>query len=259
MYNLYVDIQLVGERKKTFLILEFQWYGKSHRIILVTVTFVLSKLTSKTRSSVEYPSLSSAIQPVPHSVELSLSTFYGFQLSESESISSSEKSELYEEDFVVSHQNDEPQLFTQAELNDLMRKLDLPKCSAKLLRPQLKKKNMLASKNKGSFYRYRKNGPIKFFKMEENLLFRDNIEGLITTMETSYIPLEWRLFIDSSKRSMKCVLSHNGNKLAFIPIGHSIQMKETYENIKTILDRIKYVEHEWIMCGDLNILPMLLG
>ena len=95
--------------------------------------------------------------------------------------------------------------------------------------------------------------------MEENLLFRDNIEGLVTTMGTSYIPLEWRLFIDNFKRSMKCILLHNGNKLAFIPIGHSIQIKETYENIKTILDRIKYVEHEWIICGDLNILSMLLG
>ena len=128
----------------------------------------------------------------------------------SESISSSEKSELYE-DFVVSHQNDEPQLFAQAELNDLVRKLDFPKYSTELLGPQLKEKSMLASKNKVSFYHYRKKGPIKFFKMEKNLLFRDNIEGLITTMGTSYIPLEWRLFIDSSKRSMKCVLLHNGN------------------------------------------------
>ena len=132
-------------------------------------------LTSKTRSSVEYPSLPSAIQPDPHSVKLSISTFYGLQLSKSESISSSEKRELYE-DFVVSHQNDEPQLFAQAELNDLVKKLDLPKCSAELLGPQLKEKNMLVSKNKVSFYHYRKKGPIKFFKMEENLLFRDNIE-----------------------------------------------------------------------------------
>ena len=81
-------------------------------------------LTSKTRFFIKYPSLPSAIQPVPNSVELSTSTVYGFQLSESESISSSEKSELYE-DFVVFHQNDEPQLFAQAELNDLVRKLDL--------------------------------------------------------------------------------------------------------------------------------------
>ena len=95
--------------------------------------------------------------------------------------------------------------------------------------------------------------------MEENLLFRDNIEGLITTMGTSYVPLEWRLFIASSKRSTKCVLLHNGNKLAFIPIEHSVQMKETYENMFSILDRIKYVEHKWIICGDLNVLSMLLG
>ena len=88
-------------------------------------------LTSKTRSSIEYPSLPSAIQPVPHSVELSILTFHGFQLSQSESISSSEKSKLYK-DFVVSHQNDELQLFAQAELNHLVRKLDIPKCSAEL-------------------------------------------------------------------------------------------------------------------------------
>ena len=76
---------------------------------------------------------------------------------------------------------------------------------------------------------------------------------------SSYTPLEWRLFIDSSKRSLKCVLLHNGNKLASIPIGHSVQMKETYENIKTILDRIKYAEHDWVICGDLKVLSMLLG
>ena len=107
-------------------------------------------LTSKTRSFVEYPSLPSAIQPVPHSVELSISTFYGFQLSESESTSSSEKSELYE-DFVVFHQNDELQLFVQAELNNLVRKLDLPKCSAELLEPQLKEKTCWLLKTKSAF------------------------------------------------------------------------------------------------------------
>ena len=200
----------------------------------------------------------SAIQPVPHNVELSVSTFYGFQLSKSESISTSEKSELYE-DFVVSHQNDEPQLFGQAKLNDLVRKLDLSKCSAELLGPQLKEKNMLAPENKVSFYCYREKGPIKFFKMEENLLFCDNIERLITALGTSYTSSEWRLFIDSSKRSMKCVVLHNSDILAFVLIGHSIQKKETYENMKTILDRIKYEKHEWIIYADLNILSMLLG
>ena len=75
-------------------------------------------------------------------------------------------------------------------------------------------------------------GFIEFFKMEENLLFCDNIDGLITAMGTSYTPSQWRLFLDSSKRSLNCVLLYNGNKLASIPIGHSVQMKETYENMK---------------------------
>ena len=36
-------------------------------------------------------------------------------------------------------------------------------------------------------------------------------------------------------------------------------MKETYENMKSILDKIKYAEHEWVICGDLKVLSILLG
>ena len=144
-------------------------------------------------------------------------------------------------------------------MNDLVRELDLPKISAELLGSRLKEKNLLAPETKVSFYRYREKGLMEFFKMEENLLFCDNIEKLITAMGTSNTPSEWRLFIDSSKRSLKCVLLHNGNKLASVPIGHSIQMKETYENMKNILDKIKYAEHEWVICGDLKVLSILLG
>ena len=190
---------------------------------------------------------------MPHSDEFPIPTFHGFQLSESESISSSENSEQFES-FVVSQPNDEPQLFAQAELNDLVRELDLPKSSAELLGSRLKEKSILVPETKVSFYRYSEKNLIEFFKIEENLLFCDKTEGLITAMGTSYTPSEWRLSIDSSKRTLKCVLLHNGNKVASVPIGHSIQMKERYENIKTIFDRIKYTEHEWVMCGDLKVL-----
>ena len=178
-------------------------------------------LTSKTRSSVECPSLPSAIQPVPHSGELPILTFHGFLLSESEPLSSSEDNEQCE-DFVVSQQNDEPQLFTQAELNDLVRKLDLPKSSAELLGSRLKEKNMLAPETKVSFYRYKEKN-LEFFKMEENLLLCDNIEGLKTAMGTSYTSSEWRLFTNSSKRSLKCVLLHN--KINLLPYQLGIRFK----------------------------------
>lgn len=36
---------------------------------------------------------------------------------------------------------------------------------------------------------------------------------------------DWRLFIDCSKRSLKCVLQHNDNEYASLPIGYSVQMK----------------------------------
>ena len=72
-------------------------------------------------------------------------------------------------------------------------------------------------------------------------------------------PTEWRLFIDSSKASLKCVLLHNGKRYTSISIGHSVHLKETYENMKMLLTKIKYDEYKWILCGDLKVLSMLLG
>ena len=61
-----------------------------------------------------------------------------------------------------------------------------------------------------------------------------------------YKPQDWRrLFIEGSKRSLKCVVLHNGNKYASIPIGHSIKLKEGYNNIKQVLEKLKYRDHQW--------------
>ena len=74
-----------------------------------------------------------------------------------------------------------------------------------------------------------------------------------------YDPKNWRLFIDSSKRSLKCVLLHNGNKFAPVPIGHSTSLKEVYQNIKFVLEKISYASHSWIICVDLKMVNFLLG
>ena len=75
----------------------------------------------------------------------------------------------------------------------------------------------------------------------------------------SYDSKEWRLFIDSSKRSLKCVLLHNGNKFAAVPIGHSTSLKEQYQNVKLVLDKIAYFDHNWVICVDLKMVNFLLG
>jgi hypothetical protein len=70
---------------------------------------------------------------------------------------------------------------------------------------------------------------------------------------------KWRLFIDSSKRSLKAVLLNNGNHIASLPVGHLVHLKETYENFQLPLTKLKYRDREWMICGDLKVLCMLLG
>ena len=45
-------------------------------------------------------------------------------------------------------------------------------------------------------------------------------------------PNDWQLFLDSSKRSLKRVLLHNGNVYRAVPIGHSVYFIE--RNIMTL-------------------------
>ncbi|GFV47826.1 uncharacterized protein TNCV_4803151 [Trichonephila clavipes] len=72
-------------------------------------------------------------------------------------------------------------------------------------------------------------------------------------------PEEWRLFIDSSKRSLKAILLHNGNRYASVPVEHSVNLKECYENLEFIINKLSYSDHKWTICGDLKVISMLLG
>jgi hypothetical protein len=80
----------------------------------------------------------------------------------------------------------------------------------------------------------------------------------MATLEQDHKTNEWQLFIDSSKHSLKAVLLHKGNKHPSIPTAYAVQMKETYKNMKNLLDKINY-KHCWNICGDLKITAMLLG
>ena len=56
----------------------------------------------------------------------------------------------------------------------------------------------------------------------------------------SHRPEEWRLFIDSSKLSLNTVLLHNGNMLPSMLVGYAADIKETYENMKQLLQCINF-------------------
>ena len=95
--------------------------------------------------------------------------------------------------------------------------------------------------------------------MKDSLVFCGNVEGLVNQMGKQYDPTKWRRFIDSSNRSLKGVLLHNENELASLPVAYSVQMRETYENMKTLLNDLKYDQHQWLICGDLKVIALLLG
>jgi hypothetical protein len=52
---------------------------------------------------------------------------------------------------------------------------------------------------------------------------------------------------------------HNGNNYASLPIGHSVHVKESYENLELVLTKTGYTANDWMICGDLKVLCMHLG
>jgi len=95
--------------------------------------------------------------------------------------------------------------------------------------------------------------------MKDELCFYDDIESLFQEPSIGHEPNNWRLFIESSYRTRICVLVHNRNQYASMPIGHSVYIKEIYENVKFCLEPLDYNRHNWQFCGDLKVISFLKG
>jgi len=163
--------------------------------------------------------------------------------------------------YFESHQYDSPiDKFTQSKLNDQIKELQITKERSELLGSRLREKNMLASGVKFSWYRNREKEFRKYYAQEDQLVFCTDIRNLLHQLgKREHDPSTWRLFIDSSKRSLKAVLLHNSNVLASIPLAHSTKLSESYGTLKLVLEKIKYHEHESQICGDLKVIGLLLG
>jgi len=86
-----------------------------------------------------------------------------------------------------------------------------------------------------------------------------NIYGFFKALNMNYCSDEWRLFIDSSKVSLKAVLLHNGNMLPSIPVAHAFGIKESGDCMKQLLQYIKYDSYKRNICADLKVISLLLG
>ena len=203
----------------------------------------VSGFNMKNKHNIQYPNLPSAIRPILHQPDVPVPTPPPVLIDVEDSTTSSDLSSSECQSQYECFEGERPRLFSQEELNDMVRDLDLAKVSAVLLGSRLKSRNMLDSEVTFSWYKHREKEYLPFFTKEDEMVYCVDIKGLIEKLGTTYEPSDWRLFIDSSKRSLKAVLLHNGNTFASIPLAHSIHMKESYENMEILLPKLKYHDH----------------
>jgi len=77
--------------------------------------------------------------------------------------------------------------------------------------------------------------------------------------EFTYDANDWRIFIDLSKRRQQVVLLHNGDKYTSLPVAHSVQPNEIYENMALLLESSKFAEDNWLVHGYMIVIGILLG
>jgi len=152
----------------------------------------------------------------------------------------------------------QPHILTQDEPNDLVRDLELYKSKTELLGSR---QTMESSREKcPNFFVSQSSSAVgAFCRKEDDLVFFYDVEGLMNALGIKHDPQEYRLFIDSSKLSLKAVLLHNGNQHPSIPVGHAVHMKETYENIKQLLKKLEYSKYGCHICDDLKVGSLLMG
>ncbi|GFU68736.1 uncharacterized protein TNCV_4400141 [Trichonephila clavipes] len=189
--------------------------------IVVNLTIVVQSVLK----DISYPTIiRSAIRPVPHGPDLptpSPPDTLDNILDDLDQIShiSSDSGDGYDPG------TNNPDLLSQSDLNDLVRDLSLPKDTPEVLGSRLNERHLLNSGVSFSLYRFREKEFVHFSTQEGDLVFCNNAPTILEMFKIMYEPKEWRLFIDSSKRSLKAVLLHNGNRYASVPVGHSVHLK----------------------------------
>jgi hypothetical protein len=79
----------------------------------------------------------------------------------------------------------------------------------------------------------------EFYSQDNNLVSCNDICSVIKALGHQHDP-EWCWFTDSSKVSLKAVLLCNRNKFPSVLLAHAASMKQSYGNMKLLLEKIHY-------------------
>jgi len=83
----------------------------------------------------------------------------------------------------------------------------------------------------------------KINSQENDLVFCNYVRSVIECIGQQYIPTNWPLFTDVSKVGLKSVLVHNRIKFPSVSLAHASSMKESYENMEPLLEKIQHKKH----------------
>ena len=197
--------------------------------------------TGKNAPEIVYADIPSSIAPVLHCPELSISTP---QKRDHPSSGDSSKSDSEEDigdpdnGFTDAVEERRPYFPNQKDISDLIRDLGLTKSNAELLTSRFKQRNLLDESMQVTHQRKHHQTFSNFLSRQDGLCFCNNVAGLFEAIGITCNPSESCIFIDSSSRSLKAVLFHNGNNYPSLPIAHSVHLREDYISVKMLLSAL---------------------
>ena len=76
--------------------------------------------------------------------------------------------------------------------------------------------------------------------------------------------MNWNTIIVASfyrclKNEYQSCILHIGDQLPSVPVAYIMIVRETYKNLKNLLNSIQYNKHQWMICADLKVVPALTG
>ena len=219
----------------------------------------------KHRTKISYPNLDSAPRPVPHDASMpaplppknGLDTLADEFEEDSDEGSTPDPKDSTDSEYDP-EESSKPILFSQKRLNNLIRDLAISKQKAELLASRLQENNLLHADVVVTHHRKRNMDLSTVFRVDGSLCYCHNIKSLFEKLGEDHIANKSRLFLASSKRSLKAVLLHNANTKPSVSVAHSMHLKESYASNETLLNAIKYSDYKWKICGDLEVISILM-
>lgn len=158
----------------------------------------------------------------------------------------------------------QPGLFSQNELNNLVKQADISLTSAQVVVSKIFNKGQTDQSVRVSAFRKKVGKEFKRFfttkgSGKKAYVVCNDVKGLLYALDGQFDLDEWRLFADGTSKTFVVALIHNTNKKPSIPLVFSRDKSENYDRMSQIWDDLHYVQLQLKVIADLKMLSILRG